>query len=321
MRTPIRKPMDLSECKIRNLVRRRFPHFNEAMWSAIAMADEVLGSTERPTDKWLDIVANELPDDGDGWLPEDDVKYDNDPIYGEISTHDRQRLRLLIEAAHEEEQALRSLSRKEIEALYDQALEADRGFNKTSAVPNYSFWTGRESWQVDEAVALSLGRDPKTISWSELQKLVSKSPFAAQYEQRRDDVLRAIEAKREGLHPFIDPAMFIKWAESRNLDLPAELREPSVEEKYMKKRRDKVRSINRSFHHIRRNAVYRLLLGLAQKHGLALPYEPGDKSNAFTAIAHELPPEFRVGEKTLRNLVREASQWGHAQGLFKKPQK
>jgi hypothetical protein len=289
------------------------------MWQAIVTADKALGTSERLNPQWLDIVADELPGDAGDWQPENDVIYDEESVYGLLSAHDRERLRSLLEAGLAEEQALKALPHAELDGLYNLTLESGRGFNTSEVVPDYAFWTNREAWTVDEAVSLSLGRDPKLVSWSELKILTSKSDFAAQYAQRRDEVLRAIKAKKPGLHPFIDPTMFIKWAVVRNLDLPAELHQPSNKGKSAGKRRYKIKSIDRTFHHHTRDTLYRLLLGLAQKNGLALPYKEGDKSNAFTSIAHGLPHEFRIGPQTLRRLVREASKWGVKRGLIKTP--
>jgi hypothetical protein len=289
------------------------------MWQAIVTADKALGTGERLNSQWLDIVADELPGDAGDWQPENDVTYTEESVYGLLSAHDRERLRSLLEVALAEEQALKALPDAELDGLYNLTLEAGRAFNTSALVLDYAFWTSRDAWTVDEAVSLSLGRDPKAVSWSELKNLTSKSDFAAQYAQRRDDVNRAIKAKKPGLYPFIDPTMFIKWAVARDLDLPAELSQPSNNGKSVGKRRYKIRSIDRSFHHHTRDTLYRLLLGLAQKNGLALPYKEGDKSNAFTSIAHGLPHEFRIGPQTLRRLVREASKWGVERGLLKTP--
>jgi hypothetical protein len=46
-------------------------------------------------------------------------------------------------------------------------------------------------WTPDEAVALSLGRDPKMANWETVQQLVARSPFARKFAAQREIVLRA----------------------------------------------------------------------------------------------------------------------------------
>jgi len=66
------------------------------------------------------------------------------------------------------------------------------------------------TWSIDEAVALSLGRDPKNISWDYIRTIEKVSAFAAEYAAAREIVVRA---KAMGLlWEDTIPALFVSWA-------------------------------------------------------------------------------------------------------------
>jgi hypothetical protein len=99
--------------------------------------------------------------------------------------------------------------------------EAARAFNQPFASANVSHWAKMSYWTPDEAVALSLGRDPKVANWPAVQQLVSVSRFASEYASRRDIVMRA---KAMGqLWEFTIPTMFLAWAERMEFPLSGDL--------------------------------------------------------------------------------------------------
>jgi hypothetical protein len=76
-------------------------------------------------------------------------------------------------------------------------------------------------WIPDEAVVLSLGRDPKVANWPAIQQLVSVSQFASEYASRREIAMRA---KAMGqLWEFTIPSMFLAWAERMEFPLSGDL--------------------------------------------------------------------------------------------------
>jgi hypothetical protein len=101
--------------------------------------------------------------------------------------------------------------------------EANRSFNRAEVRADFSHWLNMDAWTLDEAVALSLGRDPSRISWIEdVAPYTLISPVAKEFEKRRGLLNRAREAGV--LAEMMSPDDFLNWARKRNLVLPAELR-------------------------------------------------------------------------------------------------
>ncbi len=99
--------------------------------------------------------------------------------------------------------------------------EQARSFNQPYATANYEHWVKMAYWSIDEAVALSLGRDPNYVSWKHVQSLTSISPFAAQFSAKREI---AIRAKTMGqLWEQTIPSNFLAWAGRMGFECPVEL--------------------------------------------------------------------------------------------------
>ncbi|SDO57057.1 hypothetical protein [Phyllobacterium sp. OV277] len=99
--------------------------------------------------------------------------------------------------------------------------EQARSFNQHHAKANFEHWAKMAYWSIDEAVALSLGRDPNYASWKHIQSLTSISPFAAQFSAKREI---AIRAKTMGqLWEQTIPSNFLAWAERMGFEFPTEL--------------------------------------------------------------------------------------------------
>jgi hypothetical protein len=101
------------------------------------------------------------------------------------------------------------------------AEEARQSFNLPNAQANISHWSRMSVWTIDQAVALSLGREPRLVNWDSIQNYVEVSAFAAAYQARRDIILSAKLAGQ--LYETNIPGFFIAWAARMNIDLPAPL--------------------------------------------------------------------------------------------------
>jgi hypothetical protein len=128
-------------------------------------------------------------------------------------------------------EALNKLSDSEIDSQYENALEAlraeadrveaERPFNQPHARADVSRWAKMAYWTPDEAVALSLGRDPVIANWETVQQLVAESRFASRFAAQREIVLRA---KAMGqLRDKTAPALFLAWAERMQFPMPDDL--------------------------------------------------------------------------------------------------
>lgn len=161
------------------------------------------------------------------------ARFEDSPTLS-LSDLDPERLREQNDAdAYAEE--LRQLDRSELFKLIDEQRNRDketarekaqreeqaRPFNRPQANADFAYWSRMSYWTIDEAVALSLGRDPNIANWKYIQSIVKISPFAAEFAAKRE---LAIRAKVMGqLWDSTNPAIFLAWAERMNFDVPGAL--------------------------------------------------------------------------------------------------
>lgn len=94
-------------------------------------------------------------------------------------------------------------------------------FNYPSQQADFEFWAKMGYWTVDEAVALSFGRNPETVNWNSVFPYTDTSPFAKKYKKIRTLVQRA--CKCGALIRPIAPIQFLCWASKIEITFPDEL--------------------------------------------------------------------------------------------------
>lgn len=150
---------------------------------------------------------------------------------------DRKREEALayIKAIDEFEAQLGELSGTSLGALIEDENESDkqlakekaeqeenaRFFYHPSARADYRDWIRRQTWTVDEATALLLGKNPDIVNWHGINPLVYKSKFAKRYGDLRQQMKKAEESG--DLHESRTPAAYLLFAKSFGFALPAEL--------------------------------------------------------------------------------------------------
>lgn len=151
---------------------------------------------------------------------------------GTRSLPDRRQLRADVEAYKGE---LWALPPDELAALYAaergkeaelrrleaEAAERARHFHQPGANADFDHWSKAAHWTLDEAIALSFGKAPERVHWDNVKPHVSASPFAFQYQRRRDLALRAIPWKQ--LFDPVLPGIFAAWCKRNDLSFPSEL--------------------------------------------------------------------------------------------------
>lgn len=108
------------------------------------------------------------------------------------------------------------LAREVRQALMEQDLA--RPFNKFGTDADYEHFGRCAYLTVDEAVALSLGKDPNYVSWTTVRPYLGESLFAEQYAKRLDLVDRAISWGE--LPKLFTPLDFLTWAHQYKVDVP-----------------------------------------------------------------------------------------------------
>jgi hypothetical protein len=130
---------------------------------------------------------------------------------------------------------LKAMPVNELEQLYNQTKAQDtlqeklkavkdekaQFYNQPYANADFVHWSKAAHWTLDEAVALSFGKEPDQVNWEKLEPLKDKSTFAKNFAKRRDLALRATHWKRFG--NTIPPAVFIDWAKELKIELPEAL--------------------------------------------------------------------------------------------------
>jgi len=99
-------------------------------------------------------------------------------------------------------------------------------FNQPAANADFRYWSRMACWSLEEAIALSLGKDPKLVygsSFSEAKdwQAIERSPFPAEYE-RRSELARRAHSMHQLFDP-VQPADFLTWANYAFDSLPPAL--------------------------------------------------------------------------------------------------
>lgn len=134
---------------------------------------------------------------------------------------------------NEYEKSLREMPASELEKNYKQALawdaerakknaideENSRFYNLQSANADFVHWSKAAHWTLDEAIALSFGKEPGQVTWKKIEPLKDKTDFAKAYAKRSDLALRATRIKK--LTDPVMPVVFISWAKELHIELPS----------------------------------------------------------------------------------------------------
>ena len=88
--------------------------------------------------------------------------------------------------------------------------EAKRFFNWPQVRADFSHWSKASYWRLEEAIALSFGKDPRQVNWKSIEAHLAVSPFVRRYRDVRDLATRAKAMKR--LFDPVLPGFFITWA-------------------------------------------------------------------------------------------------------------
>lgn len=120
--------------------------------------------------------------------------------------------------------AAEKLRRQNIAKLQAEAKEKNHSFNKPDAFADrriYSYWVKAAYWNIDEATALILGRNPERVKLKWLDSLRLVSTFAAEFLALYELMSRAMQMKQLG-HQNI-PGYIVAWAQRNRIDVPDDL--------------------------------------------------------------------------------------------------
>jgi hypothetical protein len=102
-----------------------------------------------------------------------------------------------------------------------EEIEKDRLFNQPSALADVDHWTRLAIWDLEEANALLLGRDPSVVNTESVRAALPSSEFARKFFSLRQTLKRA-ELEKILRFPA-RPRALLDWAKAIELVLPSEL--------------------------------------------------------------------------------------------------
>lgn len=91
-------------------------------------------------------------------------------------------------------------------------------FNLPSAAADFQHWALMSVWTLDEATALTLGRDPAKVNWPTVKQYRHVSVFAVEYERRQELLDRVFEIKT--FEDRILPDKLAAWAIRNQVAVP-----------------------------------------------------------------------------------------------------
>jgi hypothetical protein len=107
---------------------------------------------------------------------------------------------------------------------YEKRSEKQQFFNRPEAEADFSHWACMAYWSAEEAVALTLGKDPKRVNLVNLEECCTQvSPFIKRFKNLKELIDRAIEAEVLPKQPT--PRQSVEWAKKIDFEIPTDLEE------------------------------------------------------------------------------------------------
>ena len=191
---------------------------------------------------------------------------------------------------------------REAYAQRNDRLDLDQFFNEPRAAANYDRWLSLAVWTPEEAVVLSLGKDPSVVNSKTLAGVYPGSPFKRTVRHRLDALNRAVEGKV--LAEPILPKRFIIWAENQyDFAVPAQMIEKPGASKLKSSVEEQDTIDSRS-----RNSYLKIILGLAIKHyQFDKDYDGTKPSAVFQTISNDLAKiSIHINADTVRKHLMDA---------------
>lgn len=196
-----------------------------------------------------------------------------------------------------------ALDEQYIEAVDEQTREKEeaeerddrlRFFSQPDAAADFRFWCSLNSWTLEEAAALLLGKDPRKVFPHSLHHLSSVSPFARLFEKLRSQLRRAANDGR--IKDRDPPRRLVEWAAHAGIAIP-----PQLSSALDASITDDLPAIEGR----ERASMLKLILGMAKKR---YGYDPAARSGAPKEIADDLASlGITLNPETVRKYLQEAA--------------
>lgn len=123
--------------------------------------------------------------------------------------------------------SLSEMPKDTLKKLYSEELvkkniedDQERFFKKPESNADFDYWSKMAHWKLDEALALSFGRNPYVVNENAF-KGIYDSPFVREYYKLKELAKRAIVWKQ--IFDPVLPSLYIAWAKRNDISFPEEL--------------------------------------------------------------------------------------------------
>lgn len=120
-----------------------------------------------------------------------------------------------------EELSVLAEAEKLIESQELTEFEARQWFNGPDCRADLEYWSKASGWSLEEGMALSLGKDPRKVTWDGVKSERRNSPFVQEYEKRLELGRRAVIVGNLG--KWTNALNFMIWLRHIGLSYPPEL--------------------------------------------------------------------------------------------------
>ncbi len=103
----------------------------------------------------------------------------------------------------------------------------------SEAEADFVYWGNMPFWTLDEGIALLLGKDPERVNWGVIRHYVNSEfsiDLCFDYSKLRTLILRSLDVGE--IEESNSPAVFLAWAETKQVKIPEALRIQVVDRKY-----------------------------------------------------------------------------------------
>ena len=200
---------------------------------------------------------------------------------------------------------LDGLTAEELTVLYEVRRRMAQFYNHPSATANtkiYTHYAKLATWTLDEAIAITLGKNPKLVNWELIDK-AERYPFVEQYLDLKELADRATNINQ--LSDPVIPSLFLAWVRRMEIEIPQELFD------LVEKHGSKVADWQDAYNHLKGQCDVLLEDRNKLVEGVKLF---GEQRNSLSAKVAELEARGRwpwgdYETKALRHLVDAAEHW------------
>lgn len=319
--------------QIQFLFRRRFPFYTDSVGADVSRAVREFDDPDLRHHGALERIADLLALDVNSLAPQEPFgvarpqisRAPDHPIT--LTPEQAEQLRAYLDAARDYRDLLHEMSDDDFWASYcaeqkremverENASKANDHFaffNEPRAEADYQHWVRVLRWTPEEAVALSMEKDPRIVNSVTLKLRglrFQHSAFEREYSQRLQLAERAIEAGAFSAN--IEPDRFLNWARQCGLGYPGELeilrRSSSVNSADQIEDKDKSYSLSSSDKKAR-NSLLRLLIAVVAAH---YKFDPHSTSHIEKDLVDRILADMDrvqvqgLTEKTVRDWLQKA---------------